>query len=94
MEKKQKHGGRKKGTPNKVTADLRQWISELIDQHRPTILRDIKSPEISPAQRLAFFEKLFGYVIPKQTATAVTLDNISDEQLQQLITEITKDIES
>jgi hypothetical protein len=58
-----KTGGRTKGTPNKVTSDLRAWITELLDSNRKQITNDIESLE--PHQRVIIFEKLMSYVLPK-----------------------------
>lgn len=59
-------GGRAKGTPNKATVTLRQWITELIDDNREQIKRDLKV--LSPAERLKIFMGLLGYIMPKATA--------------------------
>lgn len=57
-------GGRAKGTPNKVTASIKQWLSELIDNNRLQIEQDLKN--LPPKDRLQMLEKLMQYVIPKQ----------------------------
>lgn len=56
--------GRPKNSPNKVTTELRQWISNLIDNNREQIVKDLVS--VDAEKRLAIFEKLLQYVIPKQ----------------------------
>ncbi|MDD3322913.1 MAG: hypothetical protein PHS59_15860 [Paludibacter sp.] len=56
--------GRPKGTPNKVTTELREWISNLIDSNKEQIEKDLMS--IEPDKRLAMLEKFMQYVIPKQ----------------------------
>ena len=33
-------GGRQKGTPNKVTATLREWVADLLDRNRERIEED------------------------------------------------------
>ena len=62
--------GRPKGTPNKVTGDLRQWINKLIDDNRVTFEKDLK--ELESAQRLSILEKLMQYCIPKQQTIDIT----------------------
>jgi hypothetical protein len=59
-----KTGGRRKGTPNKATADLRVWVAELIDSNLEQIEADLKTLE--PKERCLFIEKLLPYVIPKK----------------------------
>ena len=57
-------GGRSKGTPNKITASLREWIASIIDKNRSQIEIDLKVLE--PRDRLQVLERLMQYVIPKQ----------------------------
>ena len=87
-----KTGGRVKGTPNKVTYSLKEWITSLIDKQRTQIEQDLQ--ELEPKERLQMIEKLMQYVIPKQAAQQVKLDfdNMTDEQLEQLVNEITKEV--
>ena len=51
----QKTGGRIKGTPNKVTNDLRTWVNDLLNDNRQQIIKDLKMLE--PQQRVMIFEK-------------------------------------
>ena len=59
-------GGRQKGTPNKVTADIREWLTDLINKNRKQMEKDLKALE--PRERLQVLEKLMQYAIPKQQA--------------------------
>lgn len=87
-----KTGGRVKGTPNKVTYSLKEWITSLIEKQRPQIEKDLQNLE--PKERLQMIEKLMQYVIPKQAAQQVKLDfdSLTDEQLEQLVNDITKEV--
>ncbi|MCD8387010.1 MAG: hypothetical protein LUD17_09000 [Bacteroidales bacterium] len=82
-------GGRAKGTPNKSTATFRQWLTELLDKNRKQIEKDLKS--LDPEARLRMVEKLMAYIMPKQQAisTPPNLDNISEDQLENVISRIT-----
>ena len=84
-------GGRQKGTPNKITASVKEWLSTLIDKNRKQIEKDIK--QLEPKERLQMLEKLMQYVVPKQQAVSATveIDKLSDEQLDRMIYEITKE---
>lgn len=85
-------GGRSKGTPNKVTSTVKDWISQLIDDNRSQIEKDIK--RLSPKDRLQMFEKLMQYVIPKQQSVKADIDlsKLSESQLDLIVDELTKNI--
>lgn len=85
-------GGRQKGTPNKITASVKDWLSGLIDKNRKQIEKDIK--QLEPKERLQVLEKLMQYVIPKQQAVSadVNIERLSDEQLDSLIEELTRGV--
>jgi len=87
--------GRPKGTPNKVTTDLRTWINEILNNNRRQITNDLK--KLEPYQRIAIFEKLLGYALPKLQSVEAKLDidlnALSDTQLDMIITELSKQIE-
>ena len=80
--------GRPSGTPNKLTADLRQRINEVLENNWHTIEADIKALE--PKDRLMFIEKLLKYTLPTLQATSLTtdFDKLSDEQLDRIIDEL------
>ncbi len=61
--KRKKYGGRKKGTPNKDTKELRERINDLIDNNFDSIQADLD--QIEPKERLDFLIKLFEYGLPK-----------------------------
>lgn len=75
-----KTGGRARGTPNKVTSTLKEFIAELIDSNREQIEKDIRG--LKPFQRLAVLERLFSYVIPKQQA--VSYNEVVEAEIRQL----------
>ncbi|AGB29620.1 hypothetical protein Prede_2356 [Prevotella dentalis DSM 3688] len=83
-------GGRQKGTPNKVTASVKDWVAQVIDKNRRQMERDIKALE--PKDRLQMLEKLMQYVVPKQQAASANVDfnKLSDEQLDLIVDELTK----
>ena len=85
-------GGRAKGTPNKVSSTVKDWISQLIDDNRVQIEKDIK--KLSPKDRLQMFEKLMQYVVPKQQSVRADIDlsKLSETQLDLIVDELTKNI--
>lgn len=85
-------GGRKKGTPNKTTSKVRDWLARLIDKNRKQMEEDLQA--LTPRERLQILERLMGYVVPKQQAVSTKNDysKLSDEQLDIVIAELTKEI--
>lgn len=84
--------GRPKGTPNKITTDMRGWLTAVIDKNRKQMEKDLK--RLEPKDRLQILEKLMQYVIPKQQAVSADIDfgRLTDEQLDAVIDQLTKDI--
>lgn len=73
-------GGRKKGTPNKVTGTVKEWLADLIDRNREQMEEDLR--QLEPRERLAVLEKFMQYIVPKpKTELAVT----SDRQQEPII---------
>lgn len=59
-----KTGGRKKGTRNRVTTTIKYWLTELINDNRNQIKKDLQA--LKPAERLMLLVKILPYVLPKQ----------------------------
>jgi len=80
--------GRPKGTPNKVTTNLRVLINEFLAENWDQIKEDVK--KLIPKDRVYFYEKLMQYDIPKMQSTQLTtdLDRLSDEQVDYIINEL------
>lgn len=72
-------GGRAKGTPNKATADLREWVKKLVDDNREQIVKDLR--DLTPRERLMFIEKLLRYAIPSEPAPVAPAWNPGGELL-------------
>lgn len=82
-------GGRKAGTPNKVTGTVKEWIAQLIDKNRTQIEQDLASLE--PKDRLMILEKLMQYVVPKQQSVGiggVMPQPMSMEEAKRIIREL------
>jgi len=85
--------GRPKGSPNKVTSDLREWVLELINGNRKQLKKDLLALE--PKARWIVVEKLMQYTIPKMQSVEakIDFDKLSDGQISTVINEITKNLE-
>lgn len=88
-----KTGGRKAGTPNKVTGTIKDFVSELINQNREQIKNDLKS--LKPKDRLFVIEKFMQYVIPKQQSVKgdIFFDKLTEEQVTNVADELLNKIE-
>ena len=62
-------GGRAKGTPNKATSTVKEWLTQLVDANRKQIEKDLKGME--PGERVKLFALLLNYIVPKQQAVSV-----------------------
>ncbi|ADB39296.1 hypothetical protein [Spirosoma linguale] len=78
-----KTGGRKAGTPNKVTADIKTKIASLIDTRFDAINSDLD--DLEPKDRVTAYLKLLEFVIPKQREQKVDLSLLTDEELDNLL---------
>ena len=59
-----KTGGRKLGTPNKVTSSLKEWVSKLLNDQRKQFESDLES--LTPSERVRVVSNLLNFCIPKQ----------------------------
>ena len=58
-----KHGGRKKGTPNRMTKELRSILKDVMHQEIEIIQDHLV--QLSPKERVELLIKLMPYVLPK-----------------------------
>tara|TARA_B110000977_G_scaffold85459_1_gene114038 strand:- start:397 stop:645 length:249 start_codon:yes stop_codon:yes gene_type:complete len=71
-----KHGGREKGTPNKLTKELRSVLKEVIYNELENI--EERLDELEPKQRLELVVKLMPYVFPKMVSASHTINEPLD----------------
>ena len=82
--------GRPKGSPNKTTQSVREWLTRLIDDNREQIRKDLAALE--PKERLQVLEKFMEYTVPKRQSVEarVDIDRLSDSQIDQVINELSE----
>jgi hypothetical protein len=73
MAKGQKTGGRTKGTPNKITAEIREHYQNLITSNLDLLDDDLKSLE--PMQRIKAIIELSKFVLPTLKATDLSIND-------------------
>lgn len=59
-------GGRGKGTPNRVTTDLKTWIAEILDNGRDRFIDSLN--DIDSSEFIKVYTGLLNYIVPKKQA--------------------------
>ena len=72
--KRQKAGGRAKGTQNKVTREIKDFYKELIEKNLHQIETDLI--ELSPKDRLEIILKLSEFIIPKMQRNQIESNHL------------------
>ena len=65
-----KFGGRQKGTPNRLTKELRAVLKDLIHEELETLQE--RMDHLDPKERLEVLVKLLPYVLPKVSPASYT----------------------
>lgn len=86
-----KTGGRKKGTPNKTTLEMKNWVSTVLEKNKVKFEKDLKN--VDPEKRLAIIEKLLQYVIPKQQSISIEAQIQAEySELEKLLKKAPEDV--
>ena len=65
-----KYGGRQKGTPNRLTKELRGILKEIISNELECL--EVHLDKIEPKQRVELLIKLMPYILPKVESVSHT----------------------
>jgi len=79
-EGQEKKGGRKKGSLNKYTYEIKEALSKIISESSDSLIKDLK--EMNPKDRWGVLVKLLPFIIPKETP--FDLAQLTDDQVQEL----------
>ncbi len=71
MARGKKTGGRTKGTPNEVTKELRERVSNFLSDNWSLIESDFK--KLAPKDRIVFYERILSYGLPKFQGVGIEL---------------------
>ena len=84
--------GRKKGSPNKTTSEIRSTIKSIIESNfsKSKVTKDLK--ELSPKQRLDYMLRLMEFVVPKPKS--IESENDKPLTMQEKYSRITEYIEN
>lgn len=92
MPRGQKTGGRKTGTPNKITTVQRSLINDLLCNYYITGQMSDDFNMLEPKDRLNIAEKLFAYVLPKYQSIALDVKATDGTKtLEQRLVELSKE---
>lgn len=71
-----KYGGRQKGTPNRITKELRTLLKDILYQELEQIQERLELLE--PKERIELLIKLMPYALPKVTSVSHTTNEPLD----------------
>ncbi len=80
---REKTGGRKPGSTNKASTDIKSKIAALIDSQFDAITTDLE--QLEPKERVTAYLKFLEYVLPKQREQKIDLSTLNDEQIDDLL---------
>lgn len=80
--------GRPVGTTNRSTNNLRDWITEFLEENKERLKQDWL--QLEPKDRILLFEKLLKYSLPTLQATTISteFESMTDTDLDRIITEL------
>lgn len=67
-----KTGGRRPGSQNKASAEIKQWIETIIQDNKPEFEKNIKLLE--PEKQVAAIERLLSYIVAKPQNVDISLE--------------------
>lgn len=80
----EKTGGRKAGTPNKVSGTVKEWIASIIDGNRKQFEDDLE--QLEPGERVRIISNLLQYVTPKmQSSSPAEMLEAEYKKLEELL---------
>ena len=86
-----KTGGRDKGTPNKVTKEIKEAFQTLVEGNIDNLDNWInETAKKDPAKAIDIILKISEYVLPKLSRTELktNFDKLTDEQLDYMINKL------
>ncbi len=87
-----KTGGRKAGSLNKTTADIKARIMALINDKFDSIQEAMEQME--PKDQVGAYLKFMEYILPKQRETRIDISSLSDEELDDMLNKAMAKIEA
>lgn len=80
MPKGKKFGGRKAGTPNRVTQSTREALKTFLQAQQSEVEKAFK--KLSPKEKVFAYTRLLPFITPQYSAINFSLKNMTEEDLQ------------
>lgn len=84
---RKKTGGRKKGTPNKMTLTIREQLKNAIEPFLET-MEDTINNIVEPKDKVDAIAKILPFVVPKYQSTTINDDTRRNVTLEEYLVEI------
>lgn len=83
MPKGKKFGGRKAGTPNKITVNTREALRTFLGAQQREVEKAFK--KLSPKEKVFAYTRLLPFITPQYSAVNFSLKNMTEEDLQHIV---------
>jgi|GEM_PF-642217 len=90
QKKHEKIGGRPKGSPNRLTSDLKTRIAQIVDTGFQSMESDLEALEAK--DRINALLKFLQYLLPLQRETKIDISSLSDEEVEELLNKALKKV--
>lgn len=87
-EKRKKTGGRKKGTPNKVTGEVRRLLTDKVTDYFTSELFLQDFAAVEPRDRLQVMERYCKYVLPALQATTLNVGKETTKTIEDRLVKL------
>ncbi|MVM28445.1 hypothetical protein GO755_00270 [Spirosoma sp. HMF4905] len=81
-----KTGGRKPGSSNRNSTDLKSRIAALMDDKFEAVAADLE--QLEAKDRVTAYLKFLEYIMPKQREQKIDLSALSDQELDELLNKV------
>ncbi len=76
-----KTGGRQPGSMNKITLEMRQWITDIVNDNKERFAANMAS--VDAEKHVQIMERLLGFIVPKPQTLDISVEYMELEQLLQ-----------
>lgn len=81
--KRQKTGGRQKGTPNKITVEMRVMLKDFLHEKWPQVRRAFD--KLEPKDQLVAYTRLLAFIAPPYQSVSMSLHTMTESDLQTIV---------